>query len=93
MDNDYTLAPVKFDEVFNVLKEEVREGLLSVSGSAGEFDANCNRSTIIAQILMNTLGDNSTKPNLHDLLSMAEWMGPDHAQALYHAAVFITKVA
>ncbi len=34
-----------------------------------------------------------TTENKVRLVRMAAYMGPDYAQALYHAAVFITKVA
>lgn len=81
----------KFREVFDAnvkeLMEPVREALL-------ESSATCTTEEIIAQLLMNCLADKELGVmSRHGLLDIADHMGPDWAQALYRAAVFITKVA
>ena len=48
-----------------------------------------------AQVLMEIFrgtGDNSELDKAL-LMQIAEWMGPEGAQTVYHASVFITKVA
>lgn len=63
------------------------------------------REQIIAQLLMDQLFAHPCDPQSdgnpatlttavkESLVRIAAHMGPDYAQALYHAAVFITKVA
>lgn len=80
-----------FDLNIRGLTEPVRDALL-------ESCESCTEEEIIGQLLMNILGDEGGGDHLTArlkvrLVTIAEHMGPDWAQALYHAAVFITKVA
>lgn len=89
-----------FDSNVRELMEPVRDTLL-------ESVESCTRPEIIGQLLMNVINDDgftgddpeaamAGRFNLHqkqNLMAIAEHIGPDWAQALYHAAVFITKVA
>lgn len=77
----------RVDEIAKDLVEGAREFALD--------NGTVCREQVIAQILMDNLGppeglDMETKQRL---VVMAGHMGPVWAQALYHAAVFITKVA
>lgn len=89
----------KFDEVSKSLLDSAREALL-------EADATVSREKLVAQIIMENLfphpcdpevGSNwpadMTTENKKTLVEIADHIGPDYAQALYHAAVFITRVA
>lgn len=76
-----------FDTNLRELMEPVRETLL-------ESVTSCSREEIIGQLLMNELCDEPmTVDQKARLVRIADHMGPDWAQSLYHAAVFITKVA
>lgn len=85
-----------FDENVRELMEPVRETLI-------ESVESCTSEEIIGQLLMNLLGDYEDPDKViagslsvdqkARLVRIASHMGPDWAQALYHAAVFITKVA
>lgn len=76
------------------MMEPVRDTLI-------ESVASCEPEEIIGQLLMNFLDDGVddavdgrfTTAQKARLVAVADHMGPDWAQALYHAAVFITKVA
>lgn len=82
-----------FDENVRELMEPVRETLL-------ESVESCTSEEIIGQLLMSLFGDGydfgtgdlSAELKVR-LVRIADHMGPDWAQALYRAAVFITKVA
>jgi hypothetical protein len=92
----------EFEATAKALLEQVREDLI-------EGAMTCTREEIIAQLIMNNLFPHPCDPEVGDydgvfkgkltreqkvmLMGVAEHMGPDYAQALYHAAVFITKVA
>lgn len=92
----------KFDAEMEAITEFTRDALLEGPGT-------CSREEIVAQIMMDNLFPNVCDPEASDydevfkgkltrdqkvvLVGIAEHMGPDWAQALYHAAVFITKVA
>lgn len=94
-----TALHTRIDEVFGEIADRAREGLLDLSADAITDEA------VIAQILMEELFAHPCDPesggeitaltseNKVRLVRMANHMGPDYAQALYHAAVFITKVA
>lgn len=78
-----------FDSNVRELMEPVRETLIESTGS-------CMVEEIIGQLLMNLLSDsesNLSPSTKCSLVMIAEHMGPDWAQVLYRAAVFITKVA
>lgn len=79
-----------FDSNAKVMMEPVRDVLL-------ESVSSCTQEEIIGQLLMNLLGDNGegqlTARLKQRLVAIADHMGPDWTQALYHAAVFMTKVA
>jgi hypothetical protein len=90
-----------FDATVEAIMEPVREALLEGSGEA-------TREAIVAQLMMENLfphpcepgndGDGFfsgrlTREQKVTLVSVAEHMGPDWTQALYHATVFMTKVA
>lgn len=47
----------------------------------------------LGQLLMETIDSPDDPVNKAYWLQVAEHIGPDYAQALYHAAVFTTKVA
>lgn len=90
----------QFDSNVRTLMEPVRDTLL-------ESTESCTKEEIIAQLLMEFINDDgftgddpdsafAGKFNVkqrQNLVAVAAHMGPDWAQALYHAAVFITKVA
>jgi hypothetical protein len=89
-----------FDAEARNIMERAREALLE-----GPFT--CSREEIIAQIIMEEMFAHPCDPGLPkgadvgyqttdmkaSLVRIAGHLGPDWAQALYHAAVFITKVA
>ncbi len=73
---------------------EVTEGVRQFTLDNGSINAD----QAVAQIIMDQLHDWMddeclTGVSKERLVRMANHMGPDWAQALYHAAVFITKVA
>jgi len=81
----------EFDRNAKEILDPVREALI-------ESVESCTKPEIIGQILMNFLGDGNDKGHFSAdektfFVHMADHMGPDWAQALYHAAVFITKGA
>lgn len=89
----------EFDAATKALLEPVRNTLLESSGT-------CTREKIIAQLMMENLFAHPFDPEAGSnwpecltteqkkfLVGVASHMGPDWAQALYRAAVFITKVA
>jgi hypothetical protein len=88
-----------FDNEMEGIVEQTREALLESSGS-------CTREEIVTQIMMDNLFPHPCDPESGEawpsgltteqkkfLVGVASHMGPDFAQALYHASVFITKVA
>lgn len=85
-----------FHEVFDAnaraILEPVRQDLIESVNS-------CKPEEIIGQILMKWLdGEDGRGPddyivNKQRALAIAEHMGPDWCQALYHTVVFMTKVA
>lgn len=89
----------RIDEVMGDIVDKAREALLDLN-----LDEITNEAAV-AQIIMEEMfahpcdpesGGNITaltSENKVRLVRMANHMGPDFAQALYHAAVFITKVA
>lgn len=92
----------RFDAEMKDISDFTRDALLEGQGT-------CSREQIVAQIMMDNLFPNPCDPEAADydgvfkgrltvdqkivLARIADHMGPDWAQALYHAAVFITKVA
>jgi hypothetical protein len=97
----------EFDEIMENLVEECREQLLN-SGPNDTIPIP-TRETIIAQLMIDNIfahpldselyGDSDwpnsplTTEQKKSLVVIASYMGADWAQALYRAAVFITKVA
>lgn len=89
-----------FDSVVRKIMEPVRDNMID---SVPDIKMDLNANTVIAQVLMNLLSDAWEGGNPEQgrfpialkarFIEMADHMGPDWAQALYHAAVFITKVA
>lgn len=87
-----------FDEVSREVLERARESLLEGPGT-------CTRESFVAQIILNEMfadpldNENTsgyealTMDNKKALVEIAHHIGPNWAQALYRAAVFITKVA
>lgn len=101
MNNDTQTSSVfheTFDRNVRAIMEPVRDTLIESVNS-------CSIEEIIAQVLMNLLDlpDNEnggpaehgtfTADTKARLVHIGDHMGPDWAQALYRAAVFITKVA
>lgn len=103
-DDNYPSASELFHSEFDLqvraLMEPVRTTLL-------ESVESCEPAEIVGQLLMNFLNDDgfagddpdsamNGKFNVRqkqNLLAVADHMGPDWCQALYHATVFMTKVA
>lgn len=79
----------KFDDMAADVMENVRSQLVETVPA----DA-LSREIIIGQLLMIEFEscERLTIDTKERLVRMADWMGPDRAQALYHAARFITKV-
>lgn len=89
-----------FDAAVRSIMEPVRNTLLELTES-------CTKEEIVGQLLMNFLNEDGFTGDDPDstivgrfntrqkqnFIAVADHMGPDWAQALYHAAVFITKVA
>jgi hypothetical protein len=86
-----------FDRAVDRLMESVGLTLLETTMS-------CTTEEIVGQLLMNFLDGAGDDPDAifegtfnvtqkQRLVALATHLGPDWAQALYHAAVFITKVA
>jgi len=89
-----------FDENVLQLMEPVRTALL-------ESTESCTEAEIIGQLLMNFINNGGFTIDDHEatfegrfnlrqkqnFMAVANHMGPDWTQALYHAAVFMTKVA
>lgn len=90
MNNETTTSSAfhkAFDANARTILEPVREQLLESVESASPEE-------IIGQMLMILLCDDPmTAETKVRLVRMADHMGPDYCQALYHAAVFMTKVA
>ena len=90
----------RFNKQAGAILERVREALI-------DYGPEPTGEQITAQILMDMIGDGGVSPlgidaslkgkytleHKQRLLAIAEHMGPDYAQGLYHAAVFITKLA
>lgn len=101
--DEITAAHNKLDEILADIRDCISEAILDDACERRPV----NRSTVLAQIIMEALNDGGVSELGHDavfkgrydkdmkvhLVEMADQMGPDYAQALYHAAVFITKVA
>lgn len=86
-----------FDSNVRELMDPVRTTLLESAES-------CTKEEIVGQLLMNllnaggfspgaTIAGRFNLPQKQRFIAIAEHLGPDWAQALYRAAVFITKVA
>lgn len=100
MDSMSTRFHAEFDAEARALLEPVRETLL-------ESTESCTAEEIIGQMLMNFINDDGFTGDDPDsafagrfnvtqkqnMIAVAAHMGPDWCQALYHAAVFMTKVA
>lgn len=79
----------QFDTNAKNLIEACREPLLEGPVSATEEE-------LIGQVIMNMLGECEASMSARQkarLVLIADHMGPDWCQALYHAAVFMTRVA
>lgn len=90
-----TTAHVALDKTLADLRDSIVEPLLDHAADGRPVTA----ETVLAQLLMEFLAD-ATDADLEldgagkvRLAQMAVHMGPDWAQVLYRAAVFITKVA
>lgn len=95
-----------FDELRNLLSDEPSNRpseyiemarfakflLESIAATGDEYMSECvvDGETLGEFLKWNISGDEGWK---HKWLAVAEVLGPDHAQTLYHAAVFTTKVA
>lgn len=90
--NEQTFDATKFHNNFDNALGELLEGPREVLMDYGEEPT---VEQIIAQIIMDFVGnpDGMDADDKVRLVKVADHMGPDYAQALYHAAVFITKVA
>lgn len=86
---DYTLGYEKLDQVFAAIREEVTERLLECSSDADDFVRLATQPNVVAEVVMQFI----LRGSKHDLVDVAEYLGPDLAQDLYKAVVFITKVA
>lgn len=89
-----------FDANVKALMEPIRDGLLNSTVS-------CSPEEIIGELLMNLINNDGFTGNdpesafagkfntkqKQNLVAVAHHIGPDWAQAFYHAAVFMTKVA
>ena len=85
-----------FKAVAKALLEPAEDNMIS---SVADTGLPLTANSLMGQLLMCWLGEfdqredplsTSAKINF---METAAWMGPDWAQRLYHAAVFITKVA
>jgi len=94
---------IDFDAETRTMMEPIREAMLDFV-----HDRRLEQEDIIAQFIMEHLNPHPcdagydprnfpngilTPEHKMRLVKIANHMGPDYAQALYHAAVFITKVA
>lgn len=86
------------DSHFRLLRDVVEEALMNEVHEGRHITLD----KLLAQLLMYTLNNDSVDElssgqfdveMKQRLVAMADHMGPDWAQALYHAAVFMTKVA
>lgn len=107
MDNVDTTAPVDHEAAMELFGQDFTNAsydmLCAARETLYELDKTPTPENIIAQILMDMLGVGTnwsdptegkfTTAQKARFVEMADHMGPDWAQALYHAAVFITKVA
>ena len=99
--NDLQLFNDKFQNIADAMMDSVAEQLFE------QEVTNPSREQILAQLLMieffahdldpekgvtDPIGVLTTEQKAF-LVRIAGHMGPDYAQALYHAAVFVTKVA
>jgi len=89
-----------FDAETKAMLEPTREALLEGAGTV-------TREQLIGQLMMDNLFAHVCDPEANDdwpcgpltteqkkfLVGVASHMGPDWTQALYHAVVFMTKVA
>ena len=91
----------EIDEIIDGFHEDITEALLNEAAMGRSI----TEETAFAQLIMERMFahpldlENTpdiavlTSENKVRLVRMATHLGPDYAQALYHAAVFITKVA
>lgn len=100
---DATTFHARFDELVKPLIERARDTLIETVNHHDDLTA----TMIEAQMLMNLLDDGDVSVHGPDasingkfstahkvvFLEMADHMGPDWVQALYHAARFMTRVA
>ena len=90
---DKELFHNRFSEIVNPWFEGLCDNLLN-----SDYE-DITIEIVIGQVLMNFLTDEEefdfalTPDMKRKLLGVAEAIGPDWAQAFYHASVFMTKVA
>ena len=78
------------DSTLGTWRDQITEALLEEQ-SAGRL---VDEAVVTGQVLMNMIGgeDIMSVENKKRLVTIANTMGPDQAQFMYKAAVFITKV-
>lgn len=89
----------KFYEDFDRIVCEIMKPVQDQMIESVDTGLDLSHDNVIAQLLIHTLGEHGYPEGSFNgktkvrLVEMADWMGPDWAQALYRASVFITKVA
>lgn len=90
MDNEtMTAAHADIDAHLATLRGRIEEAMLDLAAEGNDISF----EAVVGQILMEVMCDNLTGDDKVFLVRVAEHMGPDWAQSLYHTARFITKVA
>lgn len=93
-----TQAHNKLDEILGEIRDRIETTMLDLIYKGDPI----TYPRVVAQIIMESFNDDSVDRTLNGkfdadmkkvLVEMADHMGPDWCQALYHAAVFMTKVA
>ena len=96
-DNIYPEILQTSDNVFAIIdntlgtwRDQITEALLDEQHEGRLVD----EAVVTGQVLMNMIGgeDIMSVENKKRLVTIADTIGPDHAQFVYKAAVFITKV-
>lgn len=108
MDTIFELDVARFHEAFDTASTSLMDRVRNVLVESTDT-AQITEEAVIGQLLMNELFPHPCNPQVGDyegvfkgkltaeqktrLVKIADHMGPDWAQALYHVAVFLTKVA
>ena len=97
-----TTSPYAGANDFDVVRDAVEAAFITLSHAAESYDPSeffgptraCLSDEAFAHILLQLIRENGEKLEQNvRAAQVADIIGPDHAQALYHFAVLVTKLA